>query len=134
MFGMAIHMEVEYAKRFEQQGDDRNGVAAEEEEEGEKEAPSPLPQKADVSWAHILAQNQVLRCGGYSFSNPVLSLCLALGSAYNTEFFFAIHGTFLAAFEACATGICLCVSDHNVPLRLGRIGLLFSSTPIVFFR
>lgn len=58
MFGMAIHMEVEYVKRFEQQSDEGNGVTAEDGEEGDKEAPSPLPQKADVSWAHILAQNQ----------------------------------------------------------------------------
>lgn len=106
MFGMAIHMEVEYAKRFEQQGDDGNRVAAEEKGEGDKGASSPLPQKADVSWAHILAQNQV-RCGGYSFWCSVLSLCSALGSAYSTDIFFAIHGTFLATLEAYATGICL---------------------------
>lgn len=69
MFGMAIHMEVEYVKRFEQQSDEGNGVTAEDGEEGDKEAPSPLPQKADVSWAHILAQNQV-RCGGGSLRLP----------------------------------------------------------------
>ncbi|CAM9268078.1 unnamed protein product, partial [Hapterophycus canaliculatus] len=66
-FGMAIHLELEYAKRFEGDqaaaasisegaGDSEGG---EEEEEGEPEEPrSPLPPKADVSWAHILAQNQ----------------------------------------------------------------------------
>lgn len=56
---MAIHMEVEYAKRFEQQGEGGSEITAEEGGEGDTEAPSPLPQKADVSWAHILAQNQV---------------------------------------------------------------------------
>eukprot|EP00752_Nemacystus_decipiens_P017705 g15874.t1 len=65
-FAMAIHMEVEYAKRFEggtpdldsggggSEGGDGDGHA---DGDGE-DAPSPLPPKADVSWAHILAQNQ----------------------------------------------------------------------------
>lgn len=87
---MAIHLEVEYAKRFEgvpdasEAGDSAGGDGE------EKETPSPLPPKADVSWAHILAQHQVcpwgaggsrvgtqqyvaclLSCGGLRFSSPV---------------------------------------------------------------
>ncbi len=66
---MAIHMEVEYAKRFEGGGQDSSsgGSSSAGGEEGEsgEEAQSPLPPKADVSWAHILAQNQVrLERGG----------------------------------------------------------------------
>ena len=78
-------MEVEYAKRFEQQGDNGNGITAEGEGEGDTKAPSPLPQKADVSWAHILAQNQV-RCGGVVIFAPVLFRS-AFGNAHNTELF-----------------------------------------------
>ncbi|CAM9272888.1 unnamed protein product [Scytosiphon promiscuus] len=65
-FGMAIHLELEYAKRFE--GDQAATAPSEEageSEEGEgeegdepEEPRSPLPPKADVSWAHILAHNQ----------------------------------------------------------------------------
>lgn len=82
-FAMAIHLEVEYAKRF-QGGDgegggkpglglddpDKDGGGSEDGDEGqdgdgggkEDATPSPLPPKADVSWAHILAQNQVGWC------------------------------------------------------------------------
>lgn len=87
---MAIHLEMEYAKRFEgrgqgaggdmrddsgRQGDgdgDGNvegggegGGEAEKGNESSTEADrleGPLPDKVDVSWAHILVQHQV--CGG----------------------------------------------------------------------
>lgn len=60
---MAIHMELEYARRFERP------VGTEGSEDGERgnaneagaEEALPLPPKADVSWGHILAQNQVWR-------------------------------------------------------------------------
>lgn len=65
MFGMVIHMELEYARRFEQPAgtetnSEEDGDRGEAKEAGAEEAP-PLPPKADVSWAHILAQNQVGR-------------------------------------------------------------------------
>lgn len=70
-FAMAIHMEVEYAKRFEGAGgtpdldaDGRGSEGGDGDGDGggdskEAKSSSPLPPKADVSWAHILAQNQV---------------------------------------------------------------------------
>lgn len=65
MFAMAIHMEVEYAKRFEGGQEDLDGGSSKSDDgDGDdKEARSPLPPKTDVSWAHILAQNQVRRRG-----------------------------------------------------------------------
>ncbi|CAB1114084.1 unnamed protein product [Ectocarpus sp. CCAP 1310/34] len=62
-FGMALHMEVEYSRRFEgkQRGTEtgRSGDSSSDDEgAGSEESRSPLPPKADVSWAHILAQNQ----------------------------------------------------------------------------
>ncbi|CBJ30884.1 conserved unknown protein [Ectocarpus siliculosus] len=63
-FGMALHMEVEYSRRFEgsQRGTEteQSGDSSGDDEEGagSEESRSPLPPKADVSWAHILAQNQ----------------------------------------------------------------------------
>ncbi|CAN0030790.1 unnamed protein product [Ectocarpus sp. 12 AP-2014] len=63
-FGMALHMEVEYSRRFEgsHRGTEtgRSGDSSSDDEEGpgSEESRSPLPPKADVSWAHILAQNQ----------------------------------------------------------------------------
>lgn len=63
---MAIHMEVEYAKRFEgaRDGSEAGDSGDEDGDDEEEEARSPLPPKADVSWGHILAQNQVWRgCG-----------------------------------------------------------------------
>lgn len=97
MFGMAIHMEVEYSKRFEQQGEGGNEITTGERGGGDREAPPPpLPPKADVSWAHILAQNQV-RCsggerrgGGCSYS----SACAVLFCIEKcTRSYFTIFGT-----------------------------------------
>lgn len=64
---MAIHMEVEYTKRFERSdaalGLDGGGKSSEGGDGNgngdSSETPPPPPPKADVSWAHILAQNQV---------------------------------------------------------------------------
>lgn len=61
---MAVHLELEYAKRFEKQqeaGGTAEGDAAREVKEGKRgqELQGPLPEKADISWAHILMQHQV---------------------------------------------------------------------------
>lgn len=63
---MAIHLELEYAKRFEKDGAQASDGGG--EEEGADGQQSPLPPKADVSWAHILAQNQVCACNDVSWS------------------------------------------------------------------
>lgn len=69
-------MELEYAKRFEQRDHQDEGGAP---KAGDEEEPSPLPPKADVSWAHILAQNQVGRGRGMGWTkNIVLIKSIAL--------------------------------------------------------
>lgn len=82
---MTIHLELEYKKRFETQDQPGGGFEdagregqGEDEKAGEKQAgekqgggkeeggkkegekPVRLPHKADVCWAHILLQHQVL--------------------------------------------------------------------------
>lgn len=99
-FEMVIHLELQYKKRFESQdqpggGFDSAEAGAGKTNKGEapkgKEGPSegkgdgenglqgPLPHKADVCWAHILLQHQVMN---YYLTGPyhcrIVAVCVRL--------------------------------------------------------
>ena len=134
---MAIHMEVEYAKRFEGAGgtsdldaDGRGSEGGDGDADGggdskEAKSSSPLPPKADVSWAHILAQNQVCPSVGSGYlgsaracflkagieglkARTMASVDHAGGRGGSPPFFFACAVLCLDMLMGCVVWFCDC--------------------------